>query len=150
MAGSLDDLVRDLRKFDNRREVVKALRKRIREPLPAVRAAVKARALATLPKRGGLNQWVARTRVSAAVRVAGRSAGVKLKGSRKSAKGKSDLNRLDAGTVRHPSWGRRTPGSWHTQSVTPGYFTEPTTEVDQWRDACIRAVEDAVETIARG
>lgn len=150
MAGSIDDLVRDLRKFDNRREVVKALRKRIREPLPGVRRAIKARALATLPSRGGLNRWVARTRVAATVRLAGRSAGVKLKGSRKSTKGKADLNRLDAGVVRHPSWGRRGPGNWHTQAVTPGYFTKPATEVDQWRDACVEAVEDAVQTIARG
>ena len=150
MAGSIDDLVRDLRKFDGKREVTKALRKRIREPLPKVRKAVKARALATLPKAGGLNQWVARTRVTAVVKLAGRSAGVKLKGSRKSTKGKADLNRLDAGKIRHPSWGRVGPGQWHTQTVPAGFFTDPTGEVEQWRDACVLAIEDAVQTIARG
>lgn len=148
--GSIDDLVRDLRQFEQRKEVSKALRRRIREPIPGVRKAIRRRALETLPKRGGLNAWVAQTRVSARVSLAGSGAGVKLKGSRKSTKGKADLTRLDAGRVRAPSWGRRGPGNWHAQQVSPGFFTKPAAEVDQWRDACLRAVDDALGVIRRG
>lgn len=148
--GSLDELVRDIRRFDRRKEVVKALRAKIRQPVPGVRRAIKARALATLPRRGGLNVWVSRTRVSAVVRLAGRTAGVRLKGSRKSLNDKSDLRRLDLGTVRAPSWGRRTTGAWHTQRVTPGYFSKPSTETEAWRNACLEAVDEAVEVIRRG
>jgi len=148
--GSIDALIRDLKGFEARREVTKALRRQIRQPIPAVRKAIRRRALDTLPKGGGLNVWVSQTRVSARVSLAGRGAGVKLKGSRKSSKDKSDLKRLDAGKVRAPSWGRRGKGAWHVQSVTPGFFTSPAGEVDQWRDACVAAVDEALEVIRRG
>lgn len=148
--GDLDDLVRDLRRFDRRKAVTKALREKIRQPVPEVRRSIKARALATLPRRGGLNVWVSRTRVSAVIKLAGRSAGVTLKGSRKSLNDKSDLRRLDRGMVRAPSWGRRGSGDWHTQRVTPGFFTEPSTQTQAWRDACVAAVDEALEEIARG
>ncbi|MGK5737276.1 hypothetical protein [Micromonospora sp. URMC 103] len=148
--GSIDDLVRDLRRFEQRKEVTRALRKRIREPVPGVRKAIRRRALDTLPKGGGLNVWASKTRVSAKVSLAGRGAGVKLRGTRKSGKGKADLRRLDAGKVRHPSWGRRGPGQWHVQQVEPGFFTKPAVEVDQWRDACLKAVDEALEVIRRG
>lgn len=148
--GTLDDLIRDLRKFEGRREVTSQLRKEIRRPIPSVRAAVKRRALDVLPRGGGLNVWVSRTKVTAKIRLAGRAAGVQLKGSRKSAKDKSDLRRLDAGKVRHPSWGRRGGDQWHSQAVTPGFFTKPSAEVDQWRAAVERALDNAVEVIRRG
>lgn len=148
--GSIDDLVRDLRNFDDRKEVVKALRKRIRQPVPAVRKAVKRRAVDTLPRRGGLNVWASKTKVTAKVTLAGRGAGVKLKGSRKSTKDKSDLRRLDAGRVRHPSWGRRGKDAWHIQLVPAEFFTGPAAEVDQWRKACVDALDDALEVIRRG
>ncbi|MGC4769200.1 hypothetical protein ACLQ25_09495 [Micromonospora sp. DT44] len=148
--GSIDALIRDLRRFEGSKEVTRALRKQIRQPIPAVRKAIRRRATDTLPKRGGLNVWAAQTKVSARVSLAGRGAGVKLKGSRKSSKDKSDLKRLDAGKVRAPSWGRRGKGAWHVQSVAPGFFTRPAAEVDQWRDACLAAVDDALEVIRRG
>lgn len=148
--GSLDDLVRDLKKFEGRKEVTKQLRREIRRPVPAVRKAVQRRALDTLPRRGGLNVWVSKTKVTAQIKLSGRAAGVRLKGSRKSAKDKSDLRRLDAGRVRHPSWGRRGVGQWHTQTVPDGFFTKPSSEVTQWRDATVRAVDNALEVIRRG
>lgn len=149
--GSLDDLVRDLRAFEGRRQMTKHLRARIREPLPTVRAAIKAHARAILPQRGGLNVWVAAAKVTAVIRLSGRAAGVTLKGSRRSLRDKSDLRRLDAsGRVRAPSWGRRGEGDWHTQTVPAGWFSTPAGEIDQWRAACEDAVADAVREIARG
>lgn len=141
MAVSFQEFARELRSFDDRRVVLNQLRKDIRKPLPTVRKAIRARAMATLPESGGLNVWVSKTRITVQVRATGRRAGITLKGSRKSAKDKSDLKRLDQGRVRHPSWGRRGKGQWHVQSVTPGFFTDPATEVDQW----IRMVEAAVD-----
>jgi hypothetical protein len=62
----------------------------------------------------------------------------------------SDVKRLDAGRVRHPSWGRRGPNQWHMQRVRAGYFTEPSVELEQWRAAALVAVDEALEVIARG
>lgn len=145
--GSIDELIRDLRKFEGRKELVKELRTEIRKPVPAIRKSIKKRALDTLPKSGGLNVWVSKVKVTARVKLSGRSAGVSLKGSRKSTKDKSDLRRLDAGRIRHPSWGRRGKNDWYTQTVEAGFFTEPSTEIDQWRNACIAAVDKALEVI---
>jgi hypothetical protein len=148
--GSLDDLIRDLRKFEGRKEVVKQLRKEIRKPVPAVRRVIKRRARTTLPKSGRLNKWAASTRITVKIKLAGRAAGVQLKGGRNSTGGRSDIKRLDKGRLRHPSWGRRGRGQWHTQDVMPGFFTSPATEIDQWRDAALKAVDEALEVIRRG
>ncbi|SCF06600.1 hypothetical protein [Micromonospora mirobrigensis] len=150
MGTSFDELIRDLRKFEGRKEVTKQLRAEIRKPIPSVRAAIKRRALATLPKSGGLNVWVSRTKVTAKVLLTGRAAGVRLKGGRNSSGNRSDVRRIDAGKVRAPSWGRRGRDAWHSQQVPSGFFTEPATEVDQWRKACEKAVDKAVEVIRRG
>jgi len=148
--GTLDALVRDLRRFEQRREVMTQLRAEIRKPLPVVRRSVRARALAILPRRGGLNVWASKTRVTAVIKVSGRAARVGLKGGRGSADGRSDIRRLDAGRVRAPSWGRRGRGSWHTQSVPSGFFTQPVSDAAVWRAACVAALDAAVDTIRRG
>ena len=148
--ATIDDLVRDLRGFERRKELLNQLRRDFRAGVPVVRKKIRTRALATLPKTGGLAKWVSKTRVSADIRFAGRWIGVRLKGSRKSLKEKSDLKRLDAGMVRHPSWGRRGKGDWHTQPVTAGFFTAEAGNADDWRDACERAVDRAFDTIRRG
>lgn len=148
--SALDDLIRDLKRFEGRREVVKALRKEIRRPVPTVRKAIRRRALDTLPEGGGLNKWVAKTRVNVQIKLAGRGAGIRLKGGRNSLHGRTDTRAIDAGRVRHPSWGRRGPGQWHTQQVTPGFFTDPAGDIGTWRTACVKAVDEALEVIRRG
>jgi hypothetical protein len=148
--GTLDQLIVDLRRFEARKDVVKELRKEIRKPVPAVRKAIKKRARATLPKSGGLNRWVASTRITAQVKLSGSAAGVRLRGARKSLKGKSDVNAINRGRVRHPSWGRRGRGQWHVQRVEPGFFTKPSAETDEWRKACVRALNQATEVVRRG
>lgn len=148
--GTLDQLIRDLKAFEGRKEVMRQLRTEIREPVPTVRAAIRRRALSTLPARGGLNVWASKTQVTATVSLSGRAARVRLKGSRKSVKDKSDLRRLDQGRVRHPSFGRRGKGQWHGQNVTAGFFTEPAAQADEWRDACQQALNNAAVVITRG
>lgn len=150
MATSLEQLARDIRGFENRREVLRQLRKEIREPLPRVRKNIKARALATLPKRGGLNAWAAAIRITLQIKTSGRTAGVRVRGGRNSLRKRSDMRALDRGRVRHPSWGRRGAGQWHTQTVEPGFVTNPVTETTEWRDVCLRAVDNAVRSIGRG
>lgn len=147
---SLNVFIRDLRKFEGRKELVRELRKEFRKPIPAVRKSIRARALSTLPAGGGLNKWAAKTRITADVKLSGRTVSVRLIGKRDSAKGKSDVNALDRGRVRHPSWGRRGAGQWHTQTVKAGFFSSPSTEVDQWRKACIDATDRATEVIRGG
>lgn len=150
MAGSLEQLIRDLKTFEARKDVLKEFRREVRKPVPKVRAAIKRRALDILPSRGGLGAWVAATRVTLAVRLSGRRAGITLKGGRNSTGARSDIRRIDAGQVRAPSWGRRTAAAWHTQTVKSGFFTEAATETGEWREAAERAVDTALDVIRRG
>jgi hypothetical protein len=147
LPSSIDDLVRALKGFNQRKEVLRALRKEIRAPVPAVRKAIRARAIATLPKRGGLNRWVARSRINTTIKVSSRTATITLVGTRKSQAAITDLKRIDQGTLRHPSWGRRFKGQWHVQRVTSGFFTDPAAETNEWRKAVERACATAVKTI---
>lgn len=148
--GTLAELVRDLRTYEQRKDLTAHLRSRFRAAVPPVRQAIKARAVATLPRRGGLNRWVAALRITAKITLSGRRASVQIKGGRNSARGRSDIRRIDKGRVRAPSWGRRGRGAWHNQTVTPGFFTTTSSETDAWRAACVAAMNDATEVIRRG
>jgi hypothetical protein len=148
--GSIDALVRDLRGFSARGEVIKQLRKRIREPVPTVRRAIKSEAVAILPHSGGLGKWVAATRITATIKINSRTARVTLKGGRNSKRGRSDIRAIDRGRVRAPSWGHRGPGAWHTESVPAGFFTRPAAEAHEWRAAIDAAADEALDTIRRG
>lgn len=151
MAVDITTFVRELHAFDDRREVVKALKKQVRQPLPLVRKEIRANARAWMPHRGGLDRWVASISILATFKFTGRQAGISVKGGRNSKGGRSDIKRIDAGRVRAPSWGRRGAGQWHTQSVTPGFFTdvfEPGGEaIDAFEQAVSDAVDDALSTI---
>lgn len=146
-SASIDAFVRELRGFSARGEIVKQLRTEMRKPLPEVRKKVKTSAISTLPKRGGLNKWASRVRITAKITVTGRAVKVRVRAARNSLNGESDINAIDRGRVRHPSWGRRGRGQWHVQRVTEGFFTTPVTEDDQWRAVCLAAVDRALETI---
>lgn len=151
MAVPMKVFIAELRAFEGRREVVQAMRRQIRKPLPKVRREIKRHAVSILPSRGGLGAWAAAARVTATIRyTSARSAGVRLKGSRKSLREKSDLNRLDKGMARHPAWGRRGPGQWSTQAVPAGWFSTPVLESEEWRAEIDRAVDTAFDKIRRG
>lgn len=151
MATDIRAFARELKGFRERKAVLKALRLAIRKPFPAVRAKIKANALATLPSGGGLNAWVAAARVSLGIKVnTSRSAGVTVKGGRNSAGQRSDIAAINRGRVRAPSWGRRGADQWHTQKVEPGFFSKPVLAADEWREEIDRAVQDAFDTIRRG
>lgn len=145
--NNLHRLARALRDFDDRSAVVKHLRDEMRKPVPEVRRAIKRRAVDTLPHRGGLGVWVSQTKITASVVLRGRTAGVKLRGGRRSKGGVTDTRAIDRGRLRHPSWGRRTRGQWFTQSVPPGFFTKPAAEATGWPDAINAAALKALEEI---
>ncbi len=151
MAVDFETFRRELRAFDGRREVLRALRADLRTPLPAARAVLRSWAVGNLPSSGGLGVWVGfNTKVTAVVSTGGRSALIRIKGSRKVGKDKADLVKLDAGAVRHPSWGRTGAGQWHTQAVAPGFFSDTVGDREQWRAVAESAADRAFDLIRRG
>src|SRR4051812_31960931 len=106
-----------LREFERTGRITKEIRKTLRKPVPEVRKKIKMRAVETLPAGGGLGKWVAASKITASITSRAFTVTVRLRGGRSSATGKkSDIDRIDAGTTRHPSWGRRGKGQWHTQT----------------------------------
>lgn len=149
--GDIPDMIRDLRGVSDRKEILKSVRRTIREPLPGTRKAIKARALRTLPSRGGLARWVASTRVTAQIKLTASVVRVTIKGGRNSSKKRSDVNAIDRGRLRHPSWGRRGPGQWHNQTVVPGFFTQAVeSQSGEFRGAVDRGVTIVTERLNRG
>lgn len=129
-----------LKTTNDRKVILKQMRKDIRQPVPAVRKSIKARALSSMPKGGGLNKWVAATRITAQVKVSSRAITVKLKGGRNSRGGRSDIKAIDRGRLRAPTWGHK---PWHTQAVPSGFFSEP---AEDSRAEWIAVVDQAVDT----
>jgi hypothetical protein len=149
VAISADQFARELRAFDGRRSVVKAMRRGLSTSARPVLRGVRAYAVAILPARGGLGPWVAAATMSWQIRYSARSAGIKLRGRRGSARGRSDLQRIDAGQVRHPSWGRRGRGQWKAQAVPPGWWSKPLEQDTVIEPAVSAAVDRALDEIRR-
>lgn len=150
MATSFDQLVRELKDFDQRREIQKACARGIRKAVKPAIKTVKTTAKEIMPKRGGLNVWVSKIRITAQFRFSGRKAGVKLKGGRNSAGGRSDIDAIDRGRVRAPSWGRRHKGAWHTQEVEAGFFRKTLADLPDWKVGVDEAVDEALEQLRKG
>lgn len=149
MAVTAGQFARELRAFDDRRRIVKALRRALaRTARPAVKL-VRAHAAAILPSSGGLGAWVAGARIGVRIGYTSRTAGVRLRGGRKSLTDKSDLQAIDLGMVRAPSWGRRGRGAWHSQPVTPGWWSDPLA-ASPWPQDAEQAIDDALDEIRRG
>jgi hypothetical protein len=133
-----------VRKLGADRSIVNEMTKAIRRAVPPIRGAVRRNALAYLPSRGGLGAWVARGSITARVRRSASNAGVTIVDGRNSAGGRTDMRRINAGTVRHPYWGDRR--SWAPQTVRAGFFDDAIT-TDGAR-AFEAAVIDAVNVAA--
>lgn len=131
-----------IKEFDDRRALIKAMRTAIRKPLPKIRKAIKDKALSILPKGGGLNRWVAASRVNGAVQVNSRRVRMRVRAGRNSAGSRSDVKAIDRGRVRAPSWGRKGEGDWHTQAVPPSFFTDP---AQDGADDVFEAIDGAVD-----
>lgn len=142
--GDIQTLVASLHAYSRGDAMLKELRAELRQPVPAVRRRIKGVAMDTLPGGGGLNAWVAATKITASVTLTGRRVVVRLRGGRRSSGAQSDIRAIDRGRVRHPSWGRRARGDWHSQTVTPGFFTKTSAEAPEWGPAIDRAAAKAL------
>lgn len=113
--GNLSTLARALRGVD------RDMKRKVTDELVATtrptKSAIRSSARSTLPSRGGLAALIASASVTTKV-VMGANPKVSL---RTDLAGHA-LAPIDRGTVRHPVYGR---GRWVTQSVTPGYFSDP-------------------------
>ncbi len=81
----------------------------------------KASARSTLPKRGGLNEWVASSDVKVRNNLTGSTSRVGMR--LVATKGGHDLQDIDGGSVRHMVFGHR--DRWVNQQVPDGWFTHP-------------------------
>jgi hypothetical protein len=147
---TFDEFVRELKSFDRRREVVKAMSAGLRKSAPQVRKKIREVAIATLPAEGGLNKWVSSIRINLRIKTAGRNASIKLVGGRNSFGGRSDINAIDRGRVRAPTFGQRFKGAWHTVEVEPGFFTKTADAADEWRSSVDAEVDKAFDKLRRG
>lgn len=92
----------------------------------------------TLPKKGGLNERVARSQIRTVRRASSRTQGIRVV-----AKNPYALGRLDQGRVRHPVFGRNV---WVDQTVKSGWWTRPTEAIGP---DVIRSVNAAMRNMAR-
>ena len=93
-----------------------------------------------LPKKGGLNEFIATSAIVVRNSLAGNRAGTRIVARKKGGKkGWHDLEAFDDGSFRHPVYGNRK--KWVQQSVTPGWFTKPANEsAPKQREALLEAM----------
>lgn len=119
-----------------RRELDQALTRAVRDLPQALRAS----AVSTLPRRGGLGELTARTPIKISHITSGSSVSVRVTAS--SRRGLSDPARLDRGSVRHPLFGRRS--RWYTETVSPGWWTKP---IEAVTTKARSEIEQAMDTV---
>lgn len=121
----------------------KELMRGIQRSARPLRAAVKEAALRELPSGGGLNRFVADSKVSVRTR-SGRNAGIRLVGT----KSGHDLKAIDRGKVRHPVFGKSV---WVDQSVDPGWWSQTLADhSDDIRAEIVNVLDDVARRLARG
>jgi hypothetical protein len=115
-----------------------------------LKAELPASARTHLPRRGGLAERVAGSRIGFTRRTSGRGVGLRVQ-----AKNAYHLAQMDKGFVRHPVFKRRGEESrsfvWVTQRVIPGWFTDPTdAAAPRIRREVLRAMDDVARKINAG
>ncbi len=148
MGVSFEEFANELRAFDGRKEIVNEIRRDFRTGLPPFLKKVRANAISMLPARGGLGSWVAKSKATIKFRDTGRSAGFKVKLSRKTSKDRAELEALDeSGRVRHPLYGNR--AYWYGQQVAALFFTTAWDQYD-WAKRADDAMDRALDKIRKG
>lgn len=100
-----------------------------------------------LPKSGGLNEYIANSKIAARTRLTGPRVGVRIVAKKSGGRKGHDLEAMDAGKFRHPVFGRSSKRTkWVQQSVEPGWFTEPMKKATPEMEAAALA---ALELTAR-
>lgn len=101
-------------------ELKNAMYRNIRAATIPAKEAVKRSELARLPKRGGLNTYVASSKLSTRTLIGPKTAGVVL---RQTKPPKHDLRAMNRGQLRHPLFGNR--DHWYSQQIPSGWFERP-------------------------
>lgn len=99
------------------RELRSELYKAINRATKGLKRDVRESATRRLPRSGGLNTRVAKSKIVTKRRMTGKNAGVRIVGS-----SGYDIGSINRGRVRHLTYGHR---PWSDQAVTPGFWTEP-------------------------
>lgn len=138
--ATVQQLARALSNYADRGQIIRDLAADLERVIPAVEDRIRQRARDFLPRTGGLNAWTAALRIRSSVRLGGRRVRVTLIGHRTSLGGTADLNAIDRGRARHPTFGRRGPADWHVQLVKPGFFSKGD-ERPVWEAAAQRSID---------
>jgi hypothetical protein len=105
--------------------------------IPDIRAAARDR----LPRKGGLNTYIADSAITTRVSTGVTVTGVMIVGRRPKRGGGVDLEAINAGTVRHPVF---TTGTWMAQKVNPGFWDDVVAEHGSKVHAAMVGVMDDV------
>lgn len=137
-ATDLERLARRLKELgdnDLRKEMLRGIRNGTK---PLI-AAAKDSARDSLPREGGLNEVIARSKFGTRTRTSGRTPGVRVVGT-----SGHNIQAMDEGRLRHPVYGNR--DVWVTQQITPGWFTKP---MEDGADDVRRELVNVLDGIAR-
>lgn len=119
-----------------RKDLNSNLSKRINASVKPARQAFKKSALQRLPKKNGLNVRVAKAKY----RTAKKKNGVRLIAS-----GQDELDKMDQGSFRHPTFGRK---PWKVQQIRPGVFSDPWEELaPSIRAEVGKAIDDTIKEV---
>lgn len=140
--ATIQQLARALQTFADRGRLIRIVARELDDVIPHVEKGIRARAVALLPRGGGLGAWVSALTIRSSVRVAARRARARLVGHRTSLGGVADIDAIDRGRVRHPAWGRRGPNDWFIERVPAGFFTGGD-ERPVWEAAAQRGLDEA-------
>lgn len=141
-ADQLGDIARHLKETGDK-ELRKELYRGIQRAAKPLRTAAQQAARENLPKRGGLNEWVASSKFSITTR-GGRDPAVRVAGK----KAGHDLKRMDQGRLRHPLYGNRR--HWFIQQIPAGWFsTAMTARAPAVRRDVVAVLDDVAARIAR-
>jgi hypothetical protein len=124
--------------------LARELTKAISQAVKPLKSELPASARSHLPRRGGLADRVAASRVGFSRRTKGNAVGLRVQ-----AKNAYHLAQMDKGFVRHPVFKRKEEqmrsAVWVTQKVEPGWFTDP---VEAAAPRIRHDVQKAMDTVA--
>jgi hypothetical protein len=130
---TVDGSVEDFRALQVRMKAsAPELRPKVRKAIVAAtgpaRKAVKDELERVMPKGGGLNEYLAKSKITTAVLTGATTAGVEIRGRSPKDRGrfsKSQFRKINQGVVRHPVFGRRENAQdWQDTPVPSGWWED--------------------------
>lgn len=131
--------LREVADKDLQRELYRGLN-RVTKP---VKEDIRKSAASKLPKRGGLADRVAKSKIATKRRTGVRTAGIRIVGT-----SGYDIKSMDRGVLRKPLFGNRQ--FWYHQPITPGWWTDPLeASADTVREELVEVLEDIAEQVVK-